>query len=47
MNCENIIAKTTQKNQKEQIRIFDWKRFDRMDMQNPNSTRQVIYFKIF
>jgi len=44
MNCENIIAKTTQKNQKEQIRIFDWKRFDKMDSQNPNTTRAVIIF---
>ena len=43
MDCENVIAKTVQKNQKEQIKIFDWKRFDKMDSQNPNSTRSVNY----
>lgn len=41
MDVENIVGKTVQKNQKEQIKIFDWKRFDKMDAQNPRSTRTV------
>ena len=42
MNCENIIAKTVQKLQKEQIKVFNWKRFDKMDSQNPSSETKVI-----
>lgn len=42
MNVENIVAKTIPKQQKEQIRIFDWLRFDKLDSQNPNTSRAVI-----
>jgi hypothetical protein len=44
MNVENIIEKTTQKNQKEQIRIFDWIKFNKIDSQNPNTTRAVFKY---
>ena len=46
MNSENPIEKTVQKLQKEQINIFDWKRFSKIN--NNTSVRLLgFYFKIF